>query len=427
MGRAAARTLSCAVATRGCIWFSNHLILLNPGQREAVEHFQGPLLILAGAGSGKTRVITERIVRLLERGVLPKSIIALTFTNKAAKEMHERVELAANQKGFRGAANDLTVSTFHSFGLSVLTREKKALGGSFTIFDQGDQVALVKELLGKIASGRGYDASAILARISQAKNSFIAPADFVDREGDEYDEITKLLYPRYQAALRNFHAYDFDDLVCEVARIFAERTDILDRWRQRFSFILVDEYQDTNGAQLALLRHLASEHKNICVVGDDDQSIYAWRGADVRNILEFEDQFAGARVIKLEQNYRSRKPILDLANAVIERRTDGKYRKVLQTDKSGGVLPRIATASSPEAEARWVAREIRRLTKEEGKKPREVAVLYRSNGQAKPVEEMLREQEVPYRLVGGQQFFERKEVKDLLAYLKLALNRADEK
>jgi ATP-dependent DNA helicase Rep len=401
-------------------------MLLNPGQKEAVEHFQGPLLILAGAGSGKTRVITERIVRLLGRGVLPKSIVALTFTNKAAKEMHERVEIAAEQKGFHGAAKELTVSTFHSFGLGVLSREHKASGASFTIFDQGDQVALVKELLGKIASGRSYDASAILARISQAKNGFIAPADYAEREGDEYDEITKLLYPRYQAALRNFHAYDFDDLVCEVARIFSDRADVLERWRKRFSFILVDEYQDTNGAQLALLRHLAAEHRNICVVGDDDQSIYAWRGADVRNILEFEDQFPGAKVIKLEQNYRSQKPILDVANAVIEKRADGRYRKVLQTDKMGGALPRLATAASPESEALWVAREIRRLTKDEGKKPREVAVLYRSNGQAKPIEEMLREQEVAYRVVGGQQFFERKEVKDLLAYLKLALNRADE-
>jgi DNA helicase-2/ATP-dependent DNA helicase PcrA len=401
-------------------------MLLNPAQREAVEHFQGPLLILAGAGSGKTRVITERIVRLLQRGVPAKSIIALTFTNKAAKEMLERVELASSQRGFTGAGKALTVSTFHSFGLSVLSREQKALGGAFTIFDQGDQVALVKELLAKVASGRAYDAAAILARISQAKNGFVSPEAYLEKSGDEYDEITKLLYPRYEAALRNFRAYDFDDLVCEVARIFATRDDIRERWQSRFAFLLVDEYQDTNGAQLALLRHLAETHKNICVVGDDDQSIYAWRGADVRNILEFEEHFAGAKVIKLEQNYRSRKPVLDVANAVISQRRDGRYRKVLFTDKPDGPLPRLAIAPSPEAEAKWVAREIRRLTKDEGVKPREVAVLYRSNGQAKPVEEMLREQGVAYQVVGGQQFFERKEVKDVLAYLKLALNRADE-
>ncbi len=401
---------------------------LNPAQQEAIEHFQGPLLVLAGAGSGKTRVITTRIARLMERGIPARSIVALTFTNKAATEMAERVVSVTRERGSKAdVAKDLTVSTFHSFGLQVLSREKKSLGGTFTIFDQGDQLALVKDLLSKIASGRAYDASAICSRISSAKNAFLKPEELAEKEGDEYDEITKLLFPRYQAALKNFHAYDFDDLVCEVARVFAERQDIRERWQERFSFVLVDEYQDTNGAQLEVLRQIASHHGNLCVVGDDDQSIYAWRGADVRNILQFEDHFPGAKVIKLEQNYRSRKPILDVANAVIGKRADdARHKKVLFTDKVGGDKVRLAASPTPEAEAKWIAREIRRLTKELRVPPREVAVLYRSNSQAKPIEEMLREQEVAYRVVGGQQFFERKEVKDVLGYLKLALNRADE-
>jgi ATP-dependent DNA helicase Rep len=398
---------------------------LNPAQREAVEHFTGPMLILAGAGSGKTRVITQRIARLLERGVSAQSIVALTFTNKAAKEMQERVgHLLQKQQPL--AAKELTVSTFHAFGLSVLSRERKSLGGTFTIFDQGDQIALVKELMGRIASGRVYDASVVMGRISNAKNAFISPEQYVEQEGDEYDEITKLLYPRYAAALRNFKAYDFDDLVCEVARLLKDREDLRLRLQARFRFLLVDEYQDTNGAQLELLRSLTGPDRNLCVVGDDDQSIYAWRGADVRNILDFEEHFEGAKVVKLEQNYRSRKPILDLANAVIQKRNDVKHRKVLFTERAGGSLPRIVTTTTPEAEALWVARQIRDLGKEKKVPLKEISVLYRSNSQAKAVEEALREQGVAHRVVGGQQFYERKEVKDLLSYLKLALNRSDE-
>jgi DNA helicase-2/ATP-dependent DNA helicase PcrA len=417
---------------------------LNPAQREAIEHHTGPLLVLAGAGSGKTRVITERIARLIERGVPASAILALTFTNKAAGEMAERVAKILGKKAASGA----TISTFHSFGLRVLEREKKALGGTFTIFDQGDCLALVKELLGRIDparllsssaprsvprvaraasdAGRRFDAAAVAARISNAKNAFTAPEDFVPREGDEYDEVTQIVYPRYQAALRSFRAFDFDDLVCEVARIWSQRPDVLERWQKTYRYILVDEYQDTNRAQLELLRLLAAEHKNICVVGDDDQAIYAWRGADVRNILEFEDQFAGTRVVKLEQNYRSRAPILAVANAVIAKRTDARHKKVLFTDKPGGDKPLVVVAETPEAEAAWVAREARRQIQEERRRAREIAILYRSNGQAKLLEEALREQGVPHRVVGGQQFFERKEVKDVLAYLKLALNPHDE-
>jgi ATP-dependent DNA helicase Rep len=401
---------------------------MNPAQAEAVEHQNGPLLVLAGAGSGKTRVITHRIARLMERGVPAHMICALTFTNKAAGEMAERVaHLVKEQRlGGRDGGKGLVISTFHSFGLMVLGRERASLGGTFTIFDQGDCLSAVKEILSRIKADRSLDASAIVSRISNAKNAFLSPEDLAVREGDEYDEMAKIVYPKYQTALRNFRAFDFDDLVCEVARLWKERADILDRWQKEYLYLLVDEYQDTNRAQLEVLRLLAGRHKNICVVGDDDQSIYAWRGADVRNILDFEEQFEGARVIKLEQNYRSAAPILAVANAVIEKRTDSKYKKRLFTEQPGGEKVRIGVAPSPEAEGAYVARELRRLIRDEHKKARDMAILYRSNGQAKILEEQLREQGVPYRMIGGQQFFERKEVKDILGYLKIALNRADE-
>jgi superfamily I DNA/RNA helicase len=398
---------------------------LNPAQREAVDHGEGPLLVLAGAGSGKTRVITHRIAGLVARGVPARAIVALTFTNKAASEMRERAAtLVGRERGAASTSAALTVSTFHSFGLNVLHREREAAGGAFTIFDQGDQVSLVKQLLRAAGAERAYDSSAVLARISNAKNAFFRAQDLP--EADPYDEITKVIFPRYQAALRQYRAFDFDDLVCEVARIWQARPDVRARWQERFLHVLVDEYQDTNRAQLEMLRLLCGDRKNVCAVGDDDQAIYGWRGADVRNILEFETHFAGARVIKLEENYRSRAPILEVANAVIAKRADGKWRKVLFTGRGGGERVKVAVASTPEAEAAWVGRQIRSAIKEEGRRPREVAVLYRSNGQSKLVEEALREQGVAHRVVGGTQFFERKEVKDVLAYMKLALNPFDE-
>ena len=265
-----------------------------------------------------------------------------------------------------------------------------------------------------------------MTRISNAKNAFLSPEELQEREGDEYDEMTKVVYPRYQTALRNFRAFDFDDLVCEVARLWKAREDVLDRWQKEFLYVLVDEYQDTNRAQLEVLTLLCARHRNICVVGDDDQSIYSWRGADVRNILDFEEQFAGAKVVMLDQNYRSKKPVLDVANAVISKRTDAKYNKQLTTEQLGGAKVKLGIAGSPESEAAYVASQLRKAIKEEGRKAKDCAILYRSNGQAKALEEALREAEVPYRLIGGQQFFERKEVKDILGYLKLALNRLDE-
>ncbi|MGH7270127.1 MAG: ATP-dependent helicase, partial [Polyangiaceae bacterium] len=391
---------------------------LNRAQREAVEHGDGPLLVLAGAGSGKTRVITHRIARLIAQGVPARAIVALTFTNKAAAEMRDRVDAVAKTAAARPAA-DVTICTFHALGLTVLGRERDAVGGRFTIFDQGDQTALVKQLLRDAGAGRAFDAMAVLARISSAKNAFLAAGDLPEREGDEYDEITKAIFPAYQAALRRYRAFDFDDLVCEVAGLLRDRADVRQKWQSGILHVLVDEYQDTNRAQLEMLRLLSGERRNICAVGDDDQAIYGCRGADVRNILEFEQHFHGARVIKLEQNYRSRAPILAVANAVIAKRADSKWRKVLFTERAGGDAVRLAVAPTPEAEAAWVGRAIRRCIRDEGHRPRDIAVLYRSNSQSRWLEEALREQGVAHRVVGGAQFFERKEVKDTLSYLKL--------
>ena len=396
---------------------------LNSAQRTAVEHGDGPMLVLAGAGSGKTRVITHRIVRLVERGIPPAAIVALTFTNKAAGEMRQRV---ARMIGKKATADALTVSTFHSFGLGVLQRERAAIGGTFTIFDQGDQTSLVKQLLRAAGADRAFDAQAVLARISNGKNAFLTASELPDRDGDAYDEITREIYPRYQAALRQYKAFDFDDLVCEVARLWRDDEAVRGRWQGRFLHVLVDEYQDTNRAQLEMLRLLCGTRRNVCAVGDDDQAIYGWRGADVGNILDFERHFEGARVVKLEQNYRSRAPVLQVANAVIAKRTDSKWRKVLFTDRAGGEPVRHMVAGTPETEATWIGREIRGLLREQGRRPSDVAVLYRSNGQSRLIEEALREQGIAHRVVGGTQFFERKEVKDILAYLKLALNPADE-
>jgi superfamily I DNA/RNA helicase len=398
---------------------------LNRAQRDAVEHESGPLLVLAGAGSGKTRVITHRIARLVERGIPAGAIAALTFTNKAAGEMRERV---ARMLGTRreAAARALTIATFHAFGLTVLAREREAIGGTFTIFDEGDRLSLVKQLLRTACADRAYDAPAVLARISNAKNAFLTADRMLQRTGDAYDEIAKQVYPDYCAALRRYKAFDFDDLVCEVALLLAHDEDARARWQQKFLYILVDEYQDTNKAQLELLRVLAGERRNVCAVGDDDQAIYGWRGASVQNVLDFEEHFPGARVVKLEQNYRSRAPILAVANAVIAKRTDSRWKKELFTDKGGGEKVVHAVATTPEVEARWVGREVRRLLREAQVPAREVAVLYRSNAQSRLIEEALREQAIAHRVVGGAQFFERKEVKDVLAYMKVVLHPDDE-
>jgi DNA helicase-2/ATP-dependent DNA helicase PcrA len=404
---------------------------LNEAQRAAVVHGEGPLLVLAGAGSGKTRVITHRIARLLAGGVPANAVLAVTFTNKAAEEMLDRIVSLVGAR----AAQGLTISTFHSFGLGLLQREARYLGfgGGFTIFDASDSIGTLRELMRElnVDGGRRLDAGAVLTRISLAKNAFETAesmSDGGDLDGDAalYQQVAKLIYAKYLSALRGFHALDFDDLICEPVRLLQKFPELRERWQKRFRYVLVDEYQDTNHAQLELLRLIIDARKpNITVVGDDDQSIYGWRGADVTNILAFEEHFPGAKVVKLEQNYRSTRPVLDAANAVIGAMPGKKYKKNLFTTNEGGDALQMVACALPDVEASFVASEIDRLIKT-GTAPSEIAVMYRSNKQSQMIEEALRERNVAYQLIGGQSFFERKEVKDLLAYLRLALNPMDE-
>jgi DNA helicase-2/ATP-dependent DNA helicase PcrA len=400
------------------------LAKLNPPQREAASHGGGPLLVLAGAGSGKTRVITFRIANLLAMGIPPAAICAMTFTNKAAEEMRERVAGLLND---RATARKLTMGTFHALGLQILRSERKALGlpRGFVIYDQSDQLGAVREALRTLRDGdRRYDVKALLTRISLAKNSFVGPEAYVPNPADDYDVATAQVYPKYQEMMRACAAYDFDDLIVEPVRLFERDAEVARRWAERFRFVMVDEFQDTNAAQLRLVRHLVTDHQNLVVVGDDDQSIYSWRGADPTNILRFAELFPGARIVKLEQNYRSTKTILAAANDVIANNKQ-RHGKQLWSLHGGGDPITHAVAATAEDEARWVAHEICALHKD-GCRWQDVAVMYRSNLQAKAVEDELRQASVPYVMYGGQQFFERKEVKDVIAYLRVALNARDE-
>jgi DNA helicase-2/ATP-dependent DNA helicase PcrA len=400
------------------------LTKLNPPQREAASHGGGPLLVLAGAGSGKTRVITFRIANLLALGIPPGAICAVTFTNKAAEEMRERVAGLVND---RATARKLTIGTFHALGLQILRSERKALGlpRGFVIYDQSDQLGAVREAMRAQRDGdRRYDVKALLTRISLAKNGFVGPEAYVPNPADDYDVQTAQVYPRYQEMMRACAAYDFDDLIVEPVRLFERDAEVARRWAERFRFVMVDEFQDTNPAQLRLVRHLVADHQNLVVVGDDDQSIYSWRGADPTNILRFAELFPGAKIVKLEQNYRSTRTILAAANGVIANNKQ-RHGKQLWSQHGGGDPITHAVAATAEDEARWIAHEIAGLHKE-GSSWHDIAVMYRSNLQAKVVEDELRQVSVPYVMYGGQQFFERKEVKDVIAYLRVALNSRDE-
>jgi DNA helicase-2/ATP-dependent DNA helicase PcrA len=398
-------------------------INLNKAQQEAVAHDYGPMLVLAGAGSGKTGVVTQRIARLIRGGTRAQAILAMTFTNKAAGEMQERVVKLCGNKATRG----LFICTFHRFGLDVLSRETRALGlrgGSFAIFDRGDCTSLVRDALRSVVTGKNWDVGAIINRISLAKNAFLdagAYAAAVADSNDDYDAITAEIYPRYEAMLRSLQAYDFDDLVCEPVRLWRRVPDVLERWRQRFTFIIVDEYQDTNLAQLEMLRLLAGEHRNLCVVGDDDQAIYAWRGADVRNILDFERHFAGTKVVRLERNYRSCEAVLAVANAVLSASRSRRHEKTLIPTRGQGNKVKLVTTADGGTEAAWVADQIARLISSGAAAPNDIAVLYRSNIQAPEIEGELKTRGVAHRVFGGTQTFERKEIKDVLAYLSVAV------
>jgi len=397
---------------------------LNTPQREAVTFGTGPLLVLAGAGSGKTRVITHRIAHLVtQRGVDPGRLVAVTFTNKAAGEMRERVDRLVGPTRLGGA----WIGTFHALCLRILRRDGAGIGltSSFNIYDTSDQLSVVRQILREEgADDTSGTARPILSRISRAKNALESPEDLRRKSFSPDAERTARVYAAYQDALRRANAVDFDDLLVRSLDLFRERPDVADRYADRCLHLLVDEYQDTNRPQYLLVRALSGKHGNVCVVGDEDQSIYRFRGAEIRNILEFEHDHPGARVIKLEQNYRSTSVILDAAGAVIAHNEDRKG-KTLWTELRGGEKIELHHALTDRTEAERVARSVERLSSTDV--PYEqMAVLYRTNAQSRQFEEIFRRDQIPYQVVGSVQFYDRKEVKDLLAYLKLVANPGDE-
>ncbi len=396
---------------------------LNPAQLEAVTHLNGPLLVIAGAGSGKTRVLTARIAHLLEQGVPPYAILAITFTNKAAAEMKERVYRMVGPR-----AKDIWLSTFHAFCAKFLRLEADRLPGlnkSFVIYDAGDSLALVKACLKELnLDDKHFPPAGVQAAISNAKNSLLDPGAFA-READNFHQHKVAeIYDLYERKLRHHNAVDFDDLLFLSARLLETDQEVLAKYQDKFRYILIDEYQDTNRAQYMLARHLAARHRNIFVVGDVDQSIYAWRGADIRNILDFEADYPEARVIKLEQNYRSTQTILDAANTVIENNRDRKP-KSLWTDNPAGERLTHYLALDERDEARFVCDNIIKQNTVYRVPYRDMAVLYRTNAQSRVVEEAFMRAGVPYTIVGGLKFYDRKEVKDILAYLRVIFNPAD--
>ncbi|UFS68592.1 UvrD-helicase domain-containing protein [Geomonas sp. RF6] len=398
---------------------------LNPEQLAAVQHTEGALLVLAGAGSGKTGVITYRIAHLiLDKHVPPDRILAVTFTNKAAKEMKERVEHLVGRKASKG----IVISTFHSLGVRVLKRDIERLGykRNFSIYSTADQVGLVRQIVRELnTEGKKYDAEALIWRISGAKNKLIPPEGYTPMPGDDIDRMAALVYPRYQSALKAFNAIDFDDIIMLTAELLQHHPPVLKYWQERFSHLMVDEYQDTNSSQYLLINLLAAGSRNLCVVGDDDQSIYGWRGADVGNILDFEKDFNGCRTIKLEQNYRSTGNILEAANSVIG---NNKIRKAkrLWTATGTGKLIDLCIVQDDEEEATSVVERIQLERFKNNTPYSEFAILYRTNAQSRAFEEQLRFEDIPYVLIGGTQFYERKEVKDSLSYLKVIANPLDE-
>jgi ATP-dependent DNA helicase UvrD/PcrA len=395
---------------------------LNPDQRAAVEAIDGPVLILAGPGSGKTRVITHRIAYLLrEVGISPLNILAVTFTNKAARSMMERLEQLAP-----GDARRLTMGTFHAVCARVLRRDGPAIGigSNFTIYDDGDQVNLVKSALKELnLDEKQHPPRAILARISNAKSDLKGPSHFSEYTTSYWEEIVLRVYRRYQELLAASNALDFDDLLMQTVRLLQECPGVAARYQERYVHVLVDEFQDTNVAQYQIVKLIAARHRNICVVGDEDQSIYSWRGANFRNVMNFEADFPGARVILLEQNYRSTKTILDAARRVISANTMRK-EKQLWTENEQGALIRVFEAYNEDEEAGFVANEIERMIHRGDHVYRDCAVLYRTNVQSRALEKVFVRRRIPHKVVGVR-FYERKEVKDVLAYLKVLHNPDD--
>ncbi len=398
---------------------------LNDMQKKAVLQTEGAVLVLAGAGSGKTGALTVRIAHLIEKGVKPWNILAITFTNKAAKEMSERVNKLIGDK-----AKDIWVSTFHSTCVRILRRDIDKIGYSrdFSIYDTDDQEKMMKEVFKRLnfsITDKTFTVKGALAEISKQKEELISWEDY---EAKTDKDIRKVKFAKayriYQTLLKENNALDFDDLIYKTIQLFKTDTDVLDYYQEKFKYIMVDEYQDTNTSQYELVRLLSAKYKNICVVGDDDQSIYGWRGANIRNILDFEKDFEDTVVIKLEQNYRSTKTILDAANSVIKNNTTRKD-KTLWTENDKGSIIHIKRADNEYDEARFVGDKINELILKGDRKYKDFAVLYRTNAQSRAIEDYFVKKSIPYRLLGGIRFYERKEIKDVLSYLKVLSNPAD--
>ena len=417
-------SLYCICKGNRCIPMNSLLTGLNKEQQQAVQHTEGPLLILAGAGSGKTKVLTVRIAHLLAQGVNPYEILAITFTNKAAKEMKSRVE------GLVGdVANRIWLSTFHSFCAKFLRFEIDSFLGynsNFTIYDTSDSQAVIKAALKALnLDDKYYPVGAMIAAISDAKNQLLFTSDFRKQARDFYQQKVADVYEYYERELRKNNALDFDDLLLVAVKLLQSNAAVLDKYSHRFRYVMIDEYQDTNHAQYLLAKLLASHWKNIAVVGDADQSIYAWRGADIQNILDFEKDYPNCTSIKLEQNYRSTKIILDAANAVIDN-NEGRPKKNLWTDKTEGAKIQHFTAQSEHEEAAFIGDTIAKKHDIHDVPYGDMAILYRTNAQSRVLEEALIKRALPYTMVGGTKFYDRKEIKDVLAYLRVLYNPFDD-
>jgi DNA helicase II / ATP-dependent DNA helicase PcrA len=392
---------------------------LNPQQLEAVTTTQGPVLILAGAGTGKTRVITMRITYLLHEGVSPDAILAVTFTNKAANEMRERVGTMVE----RPKAKRLTICTFHALCVRILRQDIERLGykTNFAIYDEGDQLGLIRKIISRIsAKNEKLDPQSARNLISRAKNQHWKLA-----ESGANNSLLAAVFERYQEELKAANAVDFDDLLILTVRLLETNPAVTNKWQERFQYLMIDEFQDTNRLQLELVRYLGHRHRNVCVVGDDDQSIYGWRGAEIANILEFEAHFANPKIIKLEQNYRSSNAILGLANSII-RHNPRRRPKALWSEKGVGQNVKIVAVPNDREEANYVVSELQKQQLEVAGSWRRFAIIFRMNAQSRLFEEQLRRLQIPYRIIGGRSFFERREVKDLLAYLAGLANPNDD-
>ncbi|QAS52124.1 DNA helicase PcrA [Halobacillus litoralis] len=397
---------------------------LNEEQRNAVTHTEGPLLIMAGAGSGKTRVLTHRIAYLLsEKDIAPRNILAITFTNKAAREMKERVESLVGKEGEK-----IWMSTFHSMCVRILRRDIDRIGydRNFSILDSSDQLSVIKQVLKDInLDPKKWDPRAMLGAISNSKNELMTAEDYAKDAGNMHEEQIAEIYKGYQKKLRKNQSLDFDDLIMQTLRLFDEVPEVLESYQRRFQYIHVDEYQDTNHAQYQLVKHLASRYQNLCVVGDSDQSIYAWRGADIQNILNFENDYPKARTILLERNYRSTELILNAANNVIDNNS-GRKPKHLWTDNKGGEKIHYHQAGTEREEALFVTDKIEDMVRQGKFRYQDASILYRTNAQSRTIEETFVKAGIPYQMVGGTKFYDRKEIKDLLAYLRLISNPNDD-